>query len=144
MMPKERDMYLYLIAHNVKEIKTHTYIGCVEHFYMRLQQHNGIRSGGPRITKRAAGSWEPLIVLKLPKERKLNSKKLKNEWKQSSRGLESRVKKGFALARKYNLTCYVTETNKNGVNALNILKNKWKDGKAHVTDADWDRLVCND
>jgi len=143
-MPKERDLYLYLIAHNVKEIKTHTYIGCVEHFSIRLQQHNGLRSGRPRITKRAAGYWEPLIVLKIPKERKLNSKKIKHEWKQSSRGLESRVKKGFVLARKYNLTCYVTESNRNGVHALDVLKSKWKDGKAHVTDADWDKLVCND
>ena len=42
------DLYLYLISHNRKDIKTHTYIGCVEDFVNRLNQHNGIVTGGPR------------------------------------------------------------------------------------------------
>ena len=140
MTNEKRDLYVYLIAHNRPDIKTHTYIGCVHNFYARLQQHNG--QGGPRITKRAAGYWNPIIILKLPKERKqLNSKKIKCEWKQSSRGLESRVKKGFSLAKKYNLTCYVAEENTCNIHSLHILKNKWKDGKAVVTDKDWEKLV---
>lgn len=141
-MSKKRDLYLYLIAHTRADIKTHTYIGCVSNFYMRLQQHNG--QGGPRITKRAAGHWKPIIVIKLPKEHKLSSKKLKCEWKQSSRGLESRVKKGFYLAQKYHLTCYVTEDNVCNIGSLEYLKDKWKDGKAHVNDEDWNRLIHND
>ena len=96
------DLFLYLISHDRKDIKTHTYIGCVEDFVNRLQQHNGIIAGGPRITRRAAGSWSPVIILKLPQHRTFDAKKLKKEWKQSSRGLESRIKKGFALAIKYN------------------------------------------
>ena len=141
-MTKKRDLYLYLIAHTRSDIKTHTYIGCVKDFYSRLQQHNG--QNGPRITKRAAGHWKPIIILKLPGSAEINSKKIKCEWKQSSRGLESRVKKGFFLAQKYNLTCYVTEENDCNIGSLEYLKDKWKDGKAQVDDSDWLKLIHND
>ena len=92
-------LYLYLISHDRPEIKTHTYIGCTENFLKRLNQHNGLEAGGPRITKRAAGSWEPVLILKVDREK--NSKELKREWKQSSRGLESRVKRGIEIAVKH-------------------------------------------
>ena len=85
------DLYLYLISHNRKDIKTHTYIGCVEDFVNRLNQHNGIVAGGPRVTRRAAGSWEPVLVLKLPKERSFDAKLLKKEWKTSSLGAGARL-----------------------------------------------------
>jgi hypothetical protein len=67
-MSKRSDLYLYLISHNRKDIKTHTYIGCVEDFVNRLNQHNGIVAGGPRVTRKAAGDWEPVLLIKLPKD----------------------------------------------------------------------------
>ncbi len=96
-------LYMYLISHDLPQIKTHTYIGCTENFLKRLNQHNGLESGGPRITKRAAGSWKPVIIIKIPTDSKLKSKDLKKEWKQSSRGLESRIKRGIEIAVKNNL-----------------------------------------
>lgn len=139
------DLYLYLISHDRKDIKTHTYIGCVEDFVNRLQQHNGIVSGGPRITRRAAGSWTPVIILKLPKNRTFNAKRLKKEWKQSSRGLESRIKKGFALAIKYKLTIYIMrKPPKRKIPILDFLKNKWKEDKINMTSEDWNTMLNSD
>lgn len=106
----KRVLYLYLINHNRTDIKTHTYIGCVSDFTSRLHQHNGQQPGGPRITRRAAGFWEPVLILELPADRTFNSKDLKKEWKQSSRGLESRIKKGLSLACNHNLRTYIKQT----------------------------------
>ena len=41
------------------------------------------------------------MILELPAKRNFSSKKLKKEWKQSSRGLESRIRKGLEIAFKY-------------------------------------------
>ena len=138
-MPKQ--LFLYLISHDRKDIKTHTYIGCVEDFIKRLQQHNGQLNGGPRITKRAAGSWDPVIILKLPANRKFKSKALKKEWKQTSRRLESRIRKGFSLALKYNLTCYIMKKQKKEMPILTFLKDKWKDNKIDLKGDDWNKIL---
>ena len=138
------DLYLYLISHSRKDIKTHTYIGCVEDFVNRLNQHNGIVSGGPRVTKKAAGDWEPVLVLKLPKDRNFDAKKIKKEWKQSSRGLESRIRKGFAIALKYNLTVYVKKKYNNSVPVLDILKDRWDNNRVTANKTIWDKLMNGD
>ena len=137
------DLYLYLISHNKKNIKTHTYIGCVEDFVNRLNQHNLVVNGGPRVTRRAAGNWEPVLVLKLPKDRTFDSKKIKKEWKTSSRGLESRIRKGFALAVKYHLPVFIMKKRKHKVPVLDILKDKWKDNKISADKSVWDKLLNN-
>ena len=138
----KKALYLYLICHNRKDIKTHTYIGCVENFINRLHQHNGLENGGPRITKRAAGSWDPVIILKLPKDRTFDSKKLKREWKSSSRGLESRIKKGFELALKYNLTMCIMKSCKHlSIPILKHLSDKWKDNKIKLSKKQYIKLI---
>jgi len=139
-MPK--DLYMYLISHNRADIKTHTYIGVVSDFNKRLQQHNAQLAGGPRVTKRAAGSWDPVIILKLPKDRAFDSKKVKNEWKQSSRGIESRIRKGFAIAHKYKLTCFIMQNpRQRGSAILNYLGTKWKDDRIQMCKKDWDNIL---
>lgn len=135
------DLFMYLISHNRTDIKTHTYIGCVRDFNKRLQQHNGQLSGGPRVTKRAAGSWDPVIIIKLPKDRTFDSKQLKKEWKQSSRGIDSRIKKGFAIAYKYKLTCYIMKSPRIGSNVLKFLTTKWKGEKVQMTKKDWHKVL---
>lgn len=141
-MPKQ--LFLYLISHDRKDIKTHTYIGCVQDFIKRLQQHNGQLPGGPRITRRAAGSWDPVIVLKLPNNRKFNSKEIKKQWKQTSRGLESRIRKGFEIAAKYNLTCYIMKQQKKKIPILNYFNDKWEDNKVKCTNKDWKKILNSD
>ncbi len=134
-------MYAYLISHDREDIKTHTYIGCTGNFSKRLLQHNGVLPGGPRMTKRAAGHWKPIIVLKLPADRSFDSKSFKREWKQSSRGLESRIRKAFSLALKHNLTIYISKENTSNNRVLIFLNKKWKDNKINLSETEWNRLV---
>lgn len=144
-------LYLYLINHNRKDIKTHTYIGCVGNFSDRLQQHNGQQPGGPRITRRAAGYWSPVLILELPADRTFNSKDLKKEWKQSSRGLESRIKKGLFLACKYNLKTYIKERtsekdNEEEGTILAYIRNKFGNNsssckKITLTQEEWENIL---
>ena len=134
-------MYLYLISHKKKDIKTHTYIGCTSDFIKRLSQHNGESPGGPRMTKRAAGHWQPVVILLLPEDRKFKSKELKKEWKQSSRGLESRIRKAFSLALQHKLKVFLTTKNINNTQVLKYLKNKWKDDKLKLSASDWNNIT---
>ena len=134
-------MYLYLISHSKKDIKTHTYIGCTSDFIKRLSQHNGETPGGPRMTKRAAGHWQPIVILELPADREFKSKALKREWKQSSRGLESRIKKAFQLSLEYKLKIYLTKNNINNVHILKVLKSKWNKDKINLSLKDWNQIL---
>ena len=137
----KQELFLYLICHDRKDIKTHTYIGCVADFKSRLKQHNGELNGGPRITRRAAGSWYAVIVLKLPKERSFKSKDVKKEWKQSSRGLESRVKKGLLLANKYNLTIYISKDINSDIKIIKYLSSKFNNGEISMNKKEWEEIL---
>lgn len=137
-------LYLYLIAHNRPEIKTHTYIGCTENFLKRLNQHNGLESGGPRITKRAAGSWEPVIIIKIPDDRTLNSKDLKKEWKQSSRGLESRIKRGLEIAVNNSLQLVMPKNKNNDIPIVKFINDNWDGDQVNMTDQQWQRVLSSD
>lgn len=134
-------LYLYLISHDLPQIKTHTYIGCTENFLKRLNQHNGLESGGPRITKRAAGSWKPVIIIKIPTDSKLKSKDLKKEWKQSSRGLESRIKRGIEIAVKNNLRLIMPKDSTSTIPVVKYINERWEGEKVHMTDRDWQRIL---
>ena len=133
-------LYLYLISHDRPEIKTHTYIGCTENFLKRLNQHNGLEAGGPRITKRAAGSWEPVLILKLDREK--NSKELKREWKQSSRGLESRVKRGIEIAVKHKLKIIIPKTNSK-IPVIKFMNEHWEGDFVRMTDDEWKHILTD-
>lgn len=148
MNSNHQELFLYLICHDRNDIKTHTYIGCVSDFNSRLAQHNGQIPGGPRITRRAAGSWFPVLILKLPEKRSFNSKVLKREWKQSSRGLESRVKKGLMLACEYNLSILIQEEGKNSFHIIQtlqkFLQNSKTPGRVKITAKEWEKLLNTD
>jgi predicted GIY-YIG superfamily endonuclease len=135
-------LYLYLISHARPEIKTHTYIGCTENFLKRLNQHNGLEAGGPRITKRAAGSWEPVLILKLDQQSASNSKDLKREWKQSSRGLESRVKRGIELAVKHKLKLVIPKTDSK-IPVIKYINQHWDGDSVQMTDEEWKFVLTN-
>jgi len=134
-------LYLYLISHDLPEIKTHTYIGCTENFLKRLNQHNGLETGGPRITKRAAGSWKPVIIIKIPNGKKLNSKELKKEWKQSSRGLESRIKRGIEIAVKHGLQLVLPKDTSSNIPIIKYLNDRWEGEQVNMKDRDWEKIL---
>jgi hypothetical protein len=141
----QRTIYIYLINHDRRDIKTHTYIGAAYDFRKRLDQHNGIIPGGPRITKKAAGYWEPVFVLRMFGARKLSSKVLKREWKSSSRGLESRIRKGFELSVKHNLQCYIMKSPKNkSVEVLRNLKLLWKNEEISLSKTEMLKIINGD
>lgn len=137
-------LYLYLISHDRPEIKTHTYIGCTENFLKRLNQHNGLEAGGPRITKRAAGSWEPVIIIKIPDDATLNSKDLKKEWKQSSRGLESRIRRGLEIAVNNGLQLVMPKNKNNNIPIVKFINDNWDGDKVNMTGQQWKRVLSSD
>jgi len=138
-------MFLYLISHNKKEIKTHTYIGASGNFIRRLKQHNLETPGGPRITRRAAGFWVPIMILELPAKREFSSKVLKKEWKSSSRGLESRVRKGFEIAKKYNVKIYISKEDNSKIKLLERLHTRWtNEFKIKLSDSEWKSIIEGD
>ena len=138
--PKRKKIFLYLIYHTKQEIRTVTYVGAAGHFKKRLAQHNGQLNGGPRLTKRASGFWKPVLFLELDKNRKVSTKKLKKVWKASSRGLDSRIKKGLLIARQYNLRCYIPIDNK--FERFRWLKPLWNpEHKIELNESEWDKLV---
>ena len=138
-------LYIYLICHNNPNIKPHTYIGCTEHFLKRLNQHNGLEPGGPRITKRAAGSWKPILLLKhVSEDQTISAKLIKKEWKQSSRGIQSRIRRGFELAVKYNLSIVMPKTSDMNINIINYVTERWEGDRAVLTDKDWEHVLSSD
>ena len=135
-------MFLYLICHNVPQIKTHTYIGASGNFIRRLKQHNLETPGGPRITRRAAGNWKAVMILELPSSRNFSSKILKKEWKSSSRGLESRIRKGFEIAQKYKVKVYITKEENSNIRLLTVLNKRWtKDFKIKLSNKEWNYII---
>jgi hypothetical protein len=139
---KRKKMFLYLICHNRKDIKTHTYIGASGNFIRRLKQHNLETPGGPRITRRAAGNWQAVMILELPSSRSFSSKVLKREWKSSSRGLESRVRKGLEIAHKYKVDVYITKNDKNKIKLLERLNTRWsKEHKINLSEQEWNHII---
>jgi len=139
----KKPIYVYLICHNRTDIKTLTYIGAAYDFRHRLDQHNGRIKGGPRITRKAAGCWEPVLVLEMGADRTYSSKLLKKDWKNNSRGLESRIRKGFELALKHKLRCFIMQNPniKNG-SILTKLESKWKDGRILLSTEEMSTLIA--
>ena len=83
---------LYLLVRYEKS-KTYTFIGSTANFSERLREHNNNGS-----------IWLPVLALKLPATRTVSVKTLRERWKRSARGLDSRVKYGFTLAKKNKAT----------------------------------------
>lgn len=143
----KQKLFLYLISHSKKDIKTHTYIGGTANFNKRIKQHNNKIPGGPRITRRASPFWKPVMILQLPAARKYSSKILKKEWKQSSRGLESRIRKGLELAWKYNLKVYITNKENMKIKLLNQLNKRWTKGsnpKIVLSNDEWGKIITGE
>jgi predicted GIY-YIG superfamily endonuclease len=146
-MPEKKRLFLYLISHSKRDIiKTHTYIGATADFNHRLKQHNCELVGGPRITRRASPNWKPIMILELPAKRTFSSKKLKKEWKQSSRGLESRIRKGLEIAFKYKINIFLTNKKNHSIKILSALQKRRSKNETRVnlSPQEWDRLLTGE
>ena len=100
-MLRKKKLYLYLIASSINKNKAHTYIGCTSNFRKRLDQHNGLIHGGPRITKKNNNMWVPLMIVVIPRSFTISSKQIKHSWKSKSRGIVSRLFTGIKIANRY-------------------------------------------
>jgi predicted GIY-YIG superfamily endonuclease len=105
-------LHLYLIStdrEKTKEQKTSTHIGCTADIQTRILQHNN-KKNAPKATKANAGSWVLNFVALVPPRplRTYSTKDIKREWKQTSRNLEGRVKKGISLASAYGIQWMVS------------------------------------
>lgn len=107
-----RLLSLYLLYNDCDDVKTRTYIGCVEDVFARLLQHNGITDGAPRQTRKAQGHWKLLCILLVPPSvrKRVSTKEIKSCWRSKSRGVERRIKQGVELSRKYDLYCFLSES----------------------------------
>lgn len=103
---------LYLIYNDCKDVKTRTYIGCVEDVMARLLQHNGITEPTPKQTRKAQGHWKLLCILLVPPEvrEEVSTKEIKKLWRFKSRGVERRIRRGVQLSKQFNLYCFLSES----------------------------------
>jgi hypothetical protein len=92
-----RWLKIYVLANNCESFATHTHIGCVQNVIRRVDQHNGLITGGPSETKRAEGHWKLMFYMILPPYRNYSSKDIKKICK-SGRGWASRCTKTLELA----------------------------------------------
>ena len=119
---------LYLMYNDCDDVKTRTYIGCVEDVFARLLQHNGITEGAPRQTRKAQGHWKLLCILLVPPavRERISTKEIKQLWRSKSRGVERRIKQGVELSKQYDLYCFLSEnlvtTNSDELEIVELLK----------------------
>jgi hypothetical protein len=103
-----------------------------------------LETGGPRITKRAAGSWEPVVIIKIEDDSTTDSKHLKKEWKQSSRGLESRIRRGLEIAVKNGLQLVMPKNKNNNIPIVKFINDHWDGDKVNMTDQQWKRVLSSE
>jgi hypothetical protein len=103
-----------------------------------------LEAGGPRITKRAAGSWEPVIIIKISDDTTVNSKDLKKEWKQSSRGLESRIRRGIEIAVNNGLQLVMPKNKNNNIPIVKFINDNWDGDKVTMTNQQWKRVLSSE
>jgi len=82
-----------------------------------------------------------VIIIKIPTDSKLKSKDLKKEWKQSSRGLESRIKRGIEIAVKNNLRLIMPKDSTSSIPVVKYINERWEGEKVQMTDRDWQRIL---
>lgn len=92
--------YIYFLA-NQKEIRSvHAYIGNTQNVRRRMRQINGQLFGGPSQTKKAAGSWTPILYIRIPPYRNFNMTLLKQMFKKG-KGWKNKCINALTIAHQY-------------------------------------------
>lgn len=74
------------------------------------------------------------MLLKMPARREMGVKALRETWKRNARGLDSRARYGFKLAKQCNATVYVHSIDTPILNMVNAFEGEPK----RVPDTFWD------
>ena len=114
-MATEGHNIVYLLVHYQGK-KTHTFIGSTNNFEVCLNEHNS-----------STQIWQPVLLLKIPDKRNYGIKLLRETWKRNARGLDSRVKYGFKLAKQYKTQVYIHNVDNPILNFLNQVAGEPKD-----------------
>ena len=105
---------VYLLVHYQGE-KAHTFIGSTNNFEKSLSEYN-----------KNVQTCLPVLLLKFPNQRDYGIKHIRESWKRNTRGLDSRIKYGFKLAKKYGTTVYIHRINNSILNFLNDVEGEPK------------------
>lgn len=100
-------MYLYVLSNTSKSKNLHAHVGCVHDIKHRYLQHNGKISGGPTETRKGAGDWHIVIILRFPPIRNYTIKDIRNGCR-SKRGHANRYENVLKIAQEMNLEYFIS------------------------------------
>lgn len=113
MLSRGHNIVYLLVRYN--NDKSHTFIGSTNNFEARLREHNSMDS-----------QWVPVMILRFTDDRDHGIKSVRDAWKRNARGLDSRVKYGFKIAKQYTATVYVHSVDTPVLNFVNDLQGEPK------------------
>ena len=104
-----RWLRLYIIANACTYRTLHAWVGCNSDVKTRVDQHNGIRPGGPAATRKAAGHWKLIMYVEIPPIRNYSIKPIKRMCKRG-RGWPSRCKRALSIASNKGLSWKISRS----------------------------------
>lgn len=105
---RKKCLFIYIMANDCPQRRLHAKTGCVENLYQRVLQYNGIITGAPQGTRKAAGHWKLIFWMSLPPVRNYSSKEFIQEL-EKKRGWKTKCYTAIDIATKYNLEWKVTK-----------------------------------
>jgi hypothetical protein len=106
-----QDVYfIYLMINTFPRTKTHTYVGKDRKPRRKVMLHNSGGVKNARSARPAMGHWKLEMVIG-PVWSHDTARRIRNEWRANSRGIEPRSKRGREIAKKYQLVCWDARLN---------------------------------
>ena len=93
------------MVNNLPDIKTNTYVDMSTKPRRRWDLLNKGSIRNVRNTKPAQGKWQLNMIIG-PFTKKLDAKEVMEFWRNKSRGMISRRKRGIALAKQHGVKCW--------------------------------------
>ncbi len=117
-LTKPHRYFVFLMVNNLPDIKTNTYVDMSTTPRRRFVLLNSGSIKNVRNTKPAQGKWQLNMIIG-PFNEKKNAKSVMEFWRNKSRGMKSRRKRGIELAKQNNVVCYDTVMDEGGGGGMN-------------------------
>lgn len=101
-------IHLYVLSNKCKEKNLHSHVGCVNDVKHRFFQHNGKIPGGPTETRKGAGDWRIVIIVRFPPIRNYDIKDIRNICR-SKRGPMNRYEIVLKIAQEKGLEYFISK-----------------------------------